>query len=50
MGSLWDITDKDTDIMTKKLLELLKKSKGSGIELTEALSIARRFNLIKIII
>lgn len=41
LGSLWDITDKDTDIMTEKLLKLLK-SKQNKIDFAEALMHARK--------
>ncbi len=42
MGSLWDITDKDTDIMTEKLLKILKNTRNT-IEIVEALTMARKF-------
>ena len=42
LGSLWDITDKDTDIMTEKLLKILKNTRNS-IEIVEALTMARKF-------
>lgn len=43
MGSLWDITDKDTDVMTEKLLKVLKSSK-TVVDLNQALMVARKYN------
>ena len=42
MGSLWDVTDKDTDVMTEKLLKILKSSK-TVVDLNQALMVARKY-------
>lgn len=42
MGSLWDITDKDTDQMIEKILKSFK-SKQNKIDFVEAVMIGRRF-------
>ena len=42
MGSLWDVTDKDTDIMMEKMLKILKSSK-TVVDLNQALMVARKY-------
>jgi len=41
MGSLWDITSKDTDFLTEKMLKILKTS-TNVIEFNQALMMAKK--------